>query len=77
MVATITSLWFDNPWLSVIIAVALIINMLIAAIAEIFIPVILDKMGIDPALAGSVILTTVTDVVGFFIFLGSASLLLI
>ena len=77
VVSAITSLWFDNPWLSAIIAVALIINMLIAAIAGICIPVLLDKMGIDPALAGSVILTTVTDVVGFFVFLGSASLLLV
>jgi magnesium transporter len=77
VVCAITSLWFDNPWLSAIIAVALIINMLIAAIAGILIPVLLDKMGIDPALAGSVILTTVTDVVGFFVFLGSASLLLV
>ena len=77
VVSAITSLWFDNPWLSAIIAVALIINMLIAAIAGIVIPVLLDKMGIDPALAGSVILTTVTDVVGFFVFLGSASLLLV
>jgi magnesium transporter len=77
VVSAITSLWFDNPWLSAIIAVALVINMLIAAIAGIMIPVLLDKMGIDPALAGSVILTTVTDVVGFFVFLGSASLLLV
>jgi magnesium transporter len=77
VVSAITSLWFDNPWLSAIIAVALIINMLIAAVAGIMIPVLLDKMGIDPALAGSVILTTVTDVVGFFVFLGSASLLLV
>ena len=77
VVSAITSLWFDNPWLSVIIAVALIVNMLIAAIAGIVIPVLLNKMGIDPALAGSVILTTLTDVVGFFVFLGSASLLLV
>ena len=77
VVSAITSLWFDNPWLSVIIAVALIVNMLIAAIAGIVIPVLLNKMGIDPALAGSVILTTVTDGVGFFVFLGSASLLLV
>ena len=77
VVSAITSLWFDNAWLSAIIAVALIINMLIAAIAGIVIPVLLNKMGIDPALAGSVILTTVTDGVGFFVFLGSASLLLI
>lgn len=77
VVSAITTLWFDNIWLSAIIAVALIINMLIAAIAGIIIPVLLDKIGIDPALAGSVILTTVTDVVGFFVFLGSASLLLV
>lgn len=77
VVSAITSLWFDNPWLSAIIAVALVINMLIAAISGIVIPVLLDKMGIDPALAGSVILTTVTDVIGFFVFLGAASLLLV
>ncbi|WP_299076050.1 magnesium transporter [uncultured Paraglaciecola sp.] len=77
VVSAITSMWFDNPWLSAIIAVALIINMLIAAISGICIPVLLDKMGVDPAIAGSVILTTVTDVVGFFVFLGSASLLLV
>ena len=77
VVSAITSMWFDNPWLSAIIAVALIINMLIASISGICIPVLLYKMGVDPAIAGSVILTTVTDVVGFFVFLGSASLLLV
>ena len=77
VVSAFTSIWFDNNWLSMIIAFALIINMLIAAISGIFIPVLLDRVGIDPALAGSVILTTVTDVVGFFVFLGSASLLLV
>ncbi|MCF2947528.1 magnesium transporter [Paraglaciecola aquimarina] len=77
VVSFITSVWFDNNWLSVIIGFAIVVNMVIAAFAGIAIPVILDKMGIDPALAGSVILTTVTDVVGFFVFLGSASLLLL
>ncbi|MFT2089725.1 magnesium transporter [Paraglaciecola sp. 2405UD69-4] len=77
VVSAITSIWFDNPWLSVIIAVALVVNMLIAALSGIFIPVLLDRIGIDPALAGSVILTTITDVVGFFVFLGSASFLLV
>jgi magnesium transporter len=57
--------------------VALIINMLIAAIAGIVIPVLLDKMGIDPDLACSVTLNTVTGMVVFFVFLGSASLLLV
>ncbi|MDP5030145.1 MAG: magnesium transporter [Paraglaciecola sp.] len=77
VVCVITSFWFENPWLSAIIAVSLVINMIVAAFAGIAIPVFLDKIGVDPALAGSVILTTVTDVIGFFIFLGSASLLLI
>lgn len=77
VVAVITSFWFDNPWLSAIIGFSIVLNMLIAALSGIAIPVFLDKIGIDPALAGSVILTTVTDVVGFFVFLGSASLLLV
>lgn len=74
-VAAITWYWFDNSLLSFILALSLIINMVVAAIAGVLIPVTLDKLGIDPALAGSVILTTVTDVVGFFVFLGGASIL--
>lgn len=77
LVSFITSLWFDNNWLSAIIAFAIVVNMVIAAISGIIIPVLLDRAGIDPAIAGSVILTTVTDVVGFFVFLGCASLLLL
>lgn len=74
VVAIITGYWFDNYWLSGILALALIINMIVAAFFGILIPVTLDKLKIDPALAGSVILTTVTDVIGFFVFLGTASL---
>lgn len=55
----------------------MLINMLVAAFSGIAIPLLLDKIAVDLALAGSVILTTVTDVVGFFVFLGSASLLLL
>ncbi|MFT4937748.1 MAG: magnesium transporter [Paraglaciecola sp.] len=77
VVSFITVLWFDNGLLAAIIAGALVINMLIAALCGIAIPVMLDRVGIDPALAGSVILTTVTDVIGFFVFLGSASILLV
>jgi len=73
LVAIVCFYWFENSVLSVIIAVAIIINMLVAAFCGVYIPVILEKMGIDPAIAGSVILTTVTDVVGFFVFLGSAT----
>lgn len=75
LVSVVTMYWFDNPGLSSILALALVVNMTVAAFAGIMIPIILDKMGIDPALAGSVILTTVTDVVGFFVFLGSATLI--
>jgi magnesium transporter len=57
--------------------VAILINLLCAALAGLAIPLILDRVGIDPALAGSVILTTVTDVIGFFAFLGLATLLLV
>ncbi|NVK25029.1 MAG: magnesium transporter [Gammaproteobacteria bacterium] len=75
IVATVTGYWFDNYLLSMILAIALIVNMLAAAFFGILIPVILDKKGIDPALAGSVLLTTVTDVVGFFVFLGGATVI--
>ena len=63
--------------MAAIIAGSLSINMLVAAISWFAIPVMFDKMMIDPALAGSVILTSVNDMVGFFIFLGSVSLLLV
>jgi magnesium transporter len=56
--------------LALIIAVAMLINMLTAALFGLMVPLVLDRLGIDPALSGSVILTTVTDVVGFVTFLG-------
>lgn len=77
VVCIITTQWFDNPWLSAIIAVSLVINMIVTAFAGIAITVFLDKIGVVPALAGAAILTTVTDVIGFFNLLGSTSLLLI
>lgn len=75
VVAIATAYWFDNYLLSAILAVAMIVNMAVASLAGLFIPKILSKVGVDPALAGSVILTTVTDVVGFFVFLGGATVL--
>lgn len=75
IVAGMTTLWFDNYLLSFVLSFALVINMLVAALCGIIIPIVLDKNGIDPALAGSVILTTVTDVVGFFVFLGGATVI--
>ena len=73
----ITYLWFGDPLLSGVIAAAMVMNLIIAGLFGIVIPIILDKIGIDPALASSVFLTTVTDVVGFFAFLGLAAKVLI
>jgi len=66
--------WFGVDQLGVVIALAIIVNMLVAAVAGIFIPVALDRLGFDPAVASTVFVTTVTDVVGFFSFLGLATL---
>lgn len=77
VVALLAVLWFGNVAIGVIIAVALVINMLVAGIAGIVIPLLLKRLGIDPALSGSVILTTVTDVVGFMSFLGLATIFLL
>jgi magnesium transporter len=74
VVASIASWWFDDHAIGVIIAIAMIINIIVAAVCGTSLPVILKAMNIDPALAGSVILTTITDVVGFCAFLGLATL---
>jgi magnesium transporter len=76
VVALIAAYWFAQPGLGVIVAVALIINLVIAAIAGTLLPLVMRKMLIDPALAGGVVLTTVTDVVGFFTFLGLGAMFL-
>ena len=75
-VALIAGLWFGDPNLGVVIALAMLVNLVIAAFAGVFLPVFLEKLGIDPALAGGVALTTVTDVVGYFAVLGLAAALL-
>jgi magnesium transporter len=77
VVAVISALWFQNNNIGLIIAAALIINLMCAALAGLSIPFILKRMNIDPALAGSVILTTVTDVVGFLVFLGLGTIFLL
>ncbi len=69
--------WFGSPVLGGVIAAAMVINMVIAGLAGASIPIILERAGADPAIASSVFLTTVTDVVGFFAFLGLAALVLI
>ena len=77
VVAGIVILWFDNPFLGLIIGLSMIINLVIAALAGASIPMILKRYGIDPAIAGGVILTTITDVVGFMTFLGLATIFLV
>ncbi|MEN8892251.1 magnesium transporter [Planktotalea arctica] len=70
-------LWFGSPALGYIIAAAMVINMVVAGLAGTVIPVILEKAGVDPALASGAFVTTVTDVVGFFAFLGLAAMFLL
>lgn len=69
--------WFEGVSLGAVIAVAMVVNLFIAALAGILIPLGLDKVGADPALASGTFVTTVTDVVGFFAFLGLASWMLL
>lgn len=69
--------WFESAQLGIIIGMAIFINLIVAAIAGASIPLILQRFGADPALAGSVVLTTITDVVGFFAFLGLAAAFLL
>lgn len=77
VLGTIVWLWYRDVELSAVIASALTINMCSAALAGVFVPVTLKRLGFDPALAGGVILTTVTDVMGFLSFLGLATLILL
>lgn len=77
VVALIATYWFGQPGLGIIVAIALIINLVIAAIVGTLLPLIMRRLLIDPALAGSVVLTTVTDVVGFMTFLGLGALFLV
>ncbi len=76
VVAAVAVWWFGDPRLGWLIAAAIIINLVVAALAGVALPLLMRRVGIDPALAGSVVLTTVTDVVGFFAFLGLATLFL-
>jgi magnesium transporter len=77
LVGGATYLWFGDVKLGFLISGALIINLISSVIAGIFVPLFLRKMKQDPAIAGSVVVTTVTDVIGFFSFLGLATLFLI
>ena len=74
VVAITTVLWFDDYIMGLIIAIAMIISLISAALAGVLLPLSLQRLNIDPALAGGVILTTITDVIGFMSFLGLATI---
>ena len=77
IVAIIAILWFDSIKLGLIIGSALMINLFCAALAGVLVPLLLRRLSIDPALAGGVVLTTVTDIIGFGAFLGLATVFLL
>lgn len=72
----VAGLWFGNPMLGLVIGLAMVTTLIIAALAGVAVPLALDRAGIDPAISSGTFVTTVTDVVGFFSFLGIATLLL-
>jgi magnesium transporter len=74
LLGTVVYFWFGNDELGLVIATAMVVNFLVAALAGILIPLTLDYLDIDPAVASVVFVTTITDVVGFFAFLGLAAL---
>jgi len=77
VIAIFADAWFGKPGVAVVMGAAIIINLFAAAFAGTLLPIILRKFKLDPALSGTVILTTVTDVTGFFVFLGLATLFLL
>lgn len=77
VVAVLVAIWFANVALALLIGAAITVNVMIAVVCGAFLPLLLERLGIDPALAGSVLLMTVTDVVGFWAFLGLASVVLL
>jgi len=77
VIGCIAYFWFADPMLGLVICLAILLNIIAAAAAGVVVPMILHKLDIDPALSGSVILTTVTDIVGFVAFLGLGTLFLL
>jgi magnesium transporter len=75
--AAVAGVWFGDPLLGGVIGAAMIVNMVVAGFAGILVPLGLARIDVDPAIAASVFVTTLTDVVGFFAFLGLAALILL
>jgi len=76
LAAGLSYLWFGDPEIAIVMAVAMMANLLVAGLSGTFVPICLMRAGVDPAVASSVFVTTITDVVGFFVFLGLAALYL-
>ncbi|MEP0565222.1 MAG: magnesium transporter, partial [Paracoccaceae bacterium] len=70
-------IWFGSAAIGFVIAAAMVVNLLVAGLSGVIVPLVLDKFGVDPALASGTFVTTVTDVVGFFAFLGLATMVLL
>lgn len=77
IMAVVGIIWFGSPLIGVVIAIAMVVNLLVAGLAGVLVPLALERFGVDPALASGTFVTTVTDVVGFFVFLGLASVVLL
>jgi len=77
VVALVAVAWYRDPMLGLVIALAMVINLMVAALSGVIIPILFRRIGIDPALASGVMLTAITDVVGFLSFLGLAAMLLL
>ena len=77
IIGLIAGLWFQNPMLGGVIATAMVVNLVVAGLAGMLVPLACVRLGVDPAISASVFITTITDVVGFFAFLGLAALVLL
>ncbi|MEM1019250.1 MAG: magnesium transporter [Pseudomonadota bacterium] len=77
IMGVISAVWFSSPGLGGVIAFAMVVNLIAAGVAGMLVPVVLDRLKIDPAVASSVFVTTITDIVGFFVFLGLAAYILL
>ena len=76
VVALAVIFWFQDWRIGAVIGAAMVINLMVAAASGVMVPIVLKRMDVDPALAGGVVLTTITDVVGFMSFLGLGTLFL-
>jgi magnesium transporter len=74
MVGLIALVWQGNAWLGLIVAIAMLANIVNATLAGVMVPLVLRRLRLDPALASGVVVTTFSDVVGFFVFLGLGAL---